>query len=116
MALHLPLSGSVAYIKSAQQKQDSGGQRQNEVKDSVGDYLNKQPGKVFPLQGLALPLPFAESFIKFVIMLCLISVFFGDLVLKRNSFSNVLNKLLPCKTHNGEELLRCGDGEKVESR
>lgn len=96
------------------------GQRQEAVKGSVGDYLNKQPGKMFPLQSCAPPVLFAESFLKFVLTLCLISVFFGDLVLKRNSISNVLNKLLPCKTHNGEKLLRCGDtlssAVKVESR
>lgn len=43
LALHLPLSGSTACIKSAQQKQDSGGQRQEEGKGSAGGYLNKQP-------------------------------------------------------------------------
>lgn len=104
LALHLPLSGSIACIKSAQQKQDSGGQRQEEAEGSAGDYLNEQPRKLLPL-----PVPLAESSIKFVLMLCLISVFFSDLVLKRNSISNVLNKLLPCKTLNGEKLLQCGD-------
>lgn len=109
LALNLPLSGSAACIKSAQQKQDSGRQRQEGVKGSAGDYLNKQPGRLLLLQSCALPAPFAESFIKFVLMPRLISVFFSDLVLKRNSISNGLNKLLLCKTHYGEELLRCRD-------
>lgn len=78
------MSGSIACIKSAQQKQDSGGQRQEEVEGSAGDYLNEQPRKLLPL-----PVPLAESSIKFVLMLCLISVFFSDLVLTRNSISNV---------------------------
>lgn len=79
------------------------------MKGSVGDYLNKLSGQLLLPQSRALPAPFAESFIKFVLMPRLISMFFSDLVLKRNSISNSLNKLLPCKTHYREELLRCRD-------
>ena len=102
-----PLSRSTDCVKSAWQKQGSWGHRKQHKRESAQQeiILTSSVDQYSRCKACVLPLSFVGSFIKFVLMPCLTSVFSSDLVFKRNSISNVLNKLLLCKSHCGERVV-----------